>query len=346
MTTRQRLVDLACHALPALRPPVELEALPGGSLNRVFRLRDARGKTLVLKQAPPRAALAPEIALDPGRLRFEAAALRALAPQGALAAVNGRDARTPTLLAGVEHAHLLAIEDLGQRPDLADVAASGRLTDTHLDAVGAFVGRLHRISAGRPELSPRFDNAAVQQTRHRVQYSAVSGFCRRAGLADSAALGQHAEALGRRLLRPGRCLIMGDLWPRSVLVGDPQLYLLDWEFCHWGNPLQDLAHLATHLWIIARARDMDGQRWIDRFLSSYLDALGPARECLLDAQLVVDCAVHFGAEVLMRTSGPFRRGTPLHGLADSDPRMGEALSEAARHLASPHSARTFALLAT
>jgi Ser/Thr protein kinase RdoA (MazF antagonist) len=223
---------------------------------------------------------------------------------------------------------------------------AGRLTDGQLAALGGFVGRLHGLSAARPEIAARFDNADVQKTRDREQYRGVRAFCEQAGLDDPAALGRRAEALGRRLLEPGRCLVMGDLWPRSVLVGDRQLYVIDWELAHWGNPLQDLAHLAAHLWIVARARGLNGQRWIDRFLSSYLEALGPMRRCLLDAQLVVDCAVHFGAELLMRTVGPLRQGTPLQDLARDHPRVREALGAAARHLAAPERPGTFARLST
>jgi aminoglycoside phosphotransferase (APT) family kinase protein len=340
------LAKLAREALPALRRPVTLEALSGGSLNQVVRLTDARGETLVLKRALPRVATAPEIALDPGRLGFEAAALQALAPRGDLPGVAVHGMRTPRLLAWLDHAHLLLLEDLGPCPDLAAEAMAGRLTDGQLAALGGFVGRLHGLSAARPEIAPRFDNADVQKTRDRVQYRGVRAFCEQAGLDDPAALGRRAEALGRRLLGPGRCLVMGDLWPRSVLVGDPQLYVIDWELAHWGNPLQDLAHLAAHLWIVARARGLDGQRWIDRFLSSYLEALGPLRRCLLDARLVVDCAVHFGAELLMRTVGPLRQGTPLQDLARDHPRVREALGAAARHLAAPERSGTFARLAT
>jgi hypothetical protein len=120
--------------------------------------------------------------------------------------------------------------------------------------------------------------------------------------ASVAAVHTACAALGDRLEQcPGVCLVMGDLWPRSVLVThedtlqlEPVLpapgasgegarnanqgntagagprrpvaqvasqlspaaerqWLIDWEMCHWGNPAQDVAHLAAHAWMLHHA---------------------------------------------------------------------------------------------
>lgn len=98
---------------------------------------------------------------------------------------------------------------------------------------------------------------------------------------DLESLASRMEAFGERLRTPGECLIMGDLWPRSVLVAQtcpadgnvggegppadgempdtvgnkspcsasPVLKIIDWEMCHWGRPAQDIAHFAAHVWM-------------------------------------------------------------------------------------------------
>ena len=58
----------------------------------------------------------------------------------------------------------------------------------------------------------------------------------------------------------GFVLIHGDLWLRSILLSSsstsnssnstPTPWLIDWELTHWGNPAQDISHLAAHLWMI------------------------------------------------------------------------------------------------
>jgi tRNA A-37 threonylcarbamoyl transferase component Bud32 len=43
------------------------------------------------------------------------------------------------------------------------------------------------------------------------------------------------------------CLVHGDFSPKNVLVGDPGLWLIDFEVTHRGDPAFDVAFLLTHL---------------------------------------------------------------------------------------------------
>jgi aminoglycoside phosphotransferase (APT) family kinase protein len=87
---------------------------------------------------------------------------------------------------------------------------------------------------------------------------------------------------------------MGDLWPHSLLLRADGLALIDWELATAGYPLQDLAHLHAHLWLLAHQGRSDVVAFgaaIDREVEPWRDA---------------DAATHVAAELLMRAIGPFR----------------------------------------
>ena len=226
-------------------------------MNHVWRVwRGA--ESFVLKVAPPHVAAAPEIPMSPGRLSFEAWALE----QG----FHGEGVRAPRLVDRGED--WLLMEDLGDLPSLDQALLAGRVD---LAPLGRFLRTLHTRTGP--------DNSAVQQTRLQVQYAPL-------GLQD----------FGERLCSSGEHLIHGDLWPRSVLVGEGELLLIDWEFCHHGRACQDLGHLLAHLWMLEHTHGVgaEGRR---SFLAGYgLD------------QLSQDIHTHMGAEILVRAGGPFKRG--------------------------------------
>lgn len=295
-------------AFPGLGPFAEPVRLAGGSLNFVWRVASARG-SVVVKRAPPFVASLPHVPLSPRRLLLEAAALR-LFDGGPLRHVASEAARPPRLLALDEARSLLVEEDVGDGGDLAtaldDVLA--------LDRLGTFVGTLHRETIGSTVLARQFDNADVQRARLETQYARVAELAAHAGADDAPMLGGTAVALGNRLLEPGRCLVMGDLWPASVLPRDAGLRIIDWELAHYGNPAQDVAHLLAHL-LIREAIDpsLDASAAISRFLRAYVDAVGSQRSQLWSRDVVLDAGVHLGAELLARAWGPFR-------VADDHPR--------------------------
>jgi len=312
------------------------EPLEGGLLNRVWRVMTEHG-AVVVKHAPPYVASNPAIPLDPARIDFEARALSLF--QGELAHLSSERIRPPRLLARFVAESAIALEDLGDWPSLEDwlLAGGGAWP---LAALGGFIGRLHSAS-GRSLIA--LDNQGVQQTRHAVQYAPAAGFLAAGGVPDAAALGARADAFGRSLMRSGRCLVMGDLWPRSVMVlagdsayggaDDGAVRLFDWEFCHWGRPGQDLGHLAAHLWMLGHRRGLSGDWAV--FLAAY------AAERALTAEDREESALHFGCEILARTVGAFQAGYLYDGLPPDAPALREAVSVAAAALRDPLGAPLF-----
>jgi 5-methylthioribose kinase len=265
--------------------------LTGGLVNQVWRLSGSTG-SLIAKYAPPFVASRPEVPLSPLRLRYEALCLNHFG--GRTGAVS-----SPRLLAYFKAAGMVLMEDCGDLPDLGAVLKERTVDGRPL---GEWLRALHTRTAGHSEFRALLRNRDVQEVRFEEQYCKVGGWLLSQRVPDAERLGGVAEALGNRLLREGRCVIMGDLWPRSVLVAPSVLRVIDWEFSHFGSPVQDVAHLAAHCWMGAHcaADDAERARW-RRFLEQFLEAYGDLAQA--DSR---DSAIHVGAEILARTVGPFR----------------------------------------
>ncbi len=333
---------------PGFEPAGPPERLPGGNLNVVWRVPGAE-RSLIVKYAPPYIAADPDTPLDPSRLIIEARCLEALASDDLLADVARSGVRPPRLLDVNEAIPVLLMEDVGDVPALDDWLRSRapRAVQEAAPALGrrlgAFIGRLHARTHGREELAEAFDNRPMQETRHAVQYQGVADMLDRGGVSDAEELGARAESLGEDLRAPSCCLTMGDLWPRSVLMADEGLRLIDWELAHYGRPLQDVAHWCAHLWMQrhrapspAIAEAVDTLR--SAFLDAYRTALGDTAGALWTEEERRDAAVHVGAEILVRAVGPFQAGYVYAGLAPAHPAVQEAVTTAADAIRNPEDA--------
>jgi 5-methylthioribose kinase len=215
--------------------------------------------------------------------------------------------------------------------------------------LGQFIGALHLRSYRDGRLAEVFDNRTIQRTRLEVQYRAIKDLCERAGLPDADEIGRQAVALGELLLQPGLCVIMGDLWPPSILVTADGLRMIDWELAHFGRPCQDVGHLAAHLWMYIHSVPTEGaaaqaRATLQGFLSAYRSALGHKFDELFGSEGIRESALHLGAEVLVRAVGAFQDGYLYDGLGLDDPQVREAVKVAAKHIRSPESMDTFAAL--
>lgn len=274
--------EAAARGAALLGEPVQCAVrLGGGLLNHVFRLHRAGGRTAVLKHTPPHIAAQPSVPLDPERATFEAAALAWLAE-------HPQRFGAPRLIA--QDGPTMVMSDCGTLPDLGAWLAAGG-DPRVLDRLAVALRALHEAPG-----APARVNRTIQQTRLAVQYQAIGPILGEAGVSDAAALGAAAEALGRSLLAAGPVFVMGDLWPPSVLVQPGGgLVLIDWEMCTRGQRGQDVAHLAAHLWLGA-ARGALPVGLAQRFVRAY----GP-----VSAREARDSEIHFAAEILARTLGPF-----------------------------------------
>ncbi|CAN5257488.1 phosphotransferase [soil metagenome] len=310
LRTEAEILAHLSRRVPDARPAGEPQRLTGGHLNDVWRI-PAQPRSLIVKSAPPYVAALRSVPLDPDRIRFEAQSLELLGPEGLLASLCSEALRPPIAIDFDPDVHVLVMEDFGALADLGAHLRRGNGSSDWGDRLGRFVGALHAATAGDETLANLFNNSSVQQSRLTVQYRAVRRLLAESGFAAPPEVARRAAELGMRLTAPGACLTMGDLWPASILVDRDRLRLIDWEFAHYGQPAQDVAHLLGHLWMHAQqARDATGvaERLAQAFLTAYLAAVASVRPTLLDARFVPDCAVHMGAEILMRVIGPFKPG--------------------------------------
>lgn len=345
--------ELLVGTLPDFKIAGAPEQLSGGLLNHVWRVRGGPGSvpaSVIIKQTPSHIASSPGVSVDPRRIVIEAHALAAFEVDGSLAEVTALDVRPPRLLILDEPRHLLVMEDVCQCPDLEAwlhlPASNPAQAESLGTSLGRFIGTLHRVTSQRPQLAQEFDNRKIQHMRLDFQYRAVRAYAERAGLPDANALGRRAVAFGELLQQPGVVVIMGDLWPRSVIVSDEGLRVIDWELAHYGRPAQDVGHLAAHLWMQGhRAPELRvaaaAGALLRSFLAAYRGALGPVFDSLFGAAGVFESSVHFGSEVLTRTTGVFQDGYLYSGLAPDHPAIQEAAAVAARHIREPWAVDTF-----
>lgn len=346
---QQEILDFVLRRLANGRELARARPVTGGSLNYVWRIEGAHG-SVIAKQAPAYVASAPEIPLDPSRVLFEAKALALFAPDGPLAGISSALVRPPELLDVAEDEWLLIEEDLGDLVDLGDALGAGMELDEQMASLGGFISQIHLRTLGDTRLAADFDNAPIQHSRNELQYRGVAQLLEAAGVSEAGALGARAAALGARLLEPGVCLIMGDLWPRSVLLNGRELRLIDWEFCHFGSPLQDVAHLLAHLHMRELRAESEAaaeaaRRAQREFLTAYASGLSTRLAELWTSEVLRDAEIHFACELLMRTLGPFRSGYLYDGLPPDAEVTTRTVETAVEHLHRTRELETFGLLA-
>ena len=351
LTPKDILQHLNC-VLPDFEPRRMPELLTGGLVNYVWRV-DGYPKSVVVKAAPPYVATVPDIRLDPWRIIIEGRMMAAFEPGGLLAGIGSAIIRPPRLIDLDEEQGILVMEYLDDNPDFGAWLFQNQYQEASGGdigrIVGEFIGALHARSYNNQKMAQAFDNTPIQHVRLDSQYRGIKELCLRAGLPDADALGKEAVAFGKLLQQPGLCVIMGDLWPRSLLITAGGVRIIDWEFAHFGRPAQDVGHLAAHLWMHIHCAPNDdaaaqAQTALQGFLEDYRLALGPTFEALFGATGERESAIHFGAEVLVRALGAFQNGYLYDGLSLDDPKVKEAVGMAAAHLRASGNRDTFAML--
>lgn len=331
---RKELVAFARKYVPGITDNSPLETLQGGSLNFVWRIRSTSGKSVIIKHAPRYIASVPDIAFDNSRIVFEANILKAFQSRIELNQLKGLGIRPPEYLGHDSGRHLLMMEDVGSWPDMLHAV---RLTDTDVAAfgsnMGAFIAQLHLQTYQNKWFADNFANLPVQRTRLQVQYIGCQEFCRRAHMPDADKIGKLCRQLGEKLNSLGKCLIMGDLWPYSILLDREDIRLIDWELTHFGRPAQDVAHLAAHLWMMShQASGQPQKKRIDKFrlsfIKRYVKRIAKQKPQLITEEDERDFQIHFGAEILARTVGNFQNNYLYDGLPPEHPVIQEATAEA------------------
>ena len=239
--------------------PAEVEELGGGVSNIVLAVR-APGIAVVLKQALPRLRVAGEWLAKRERALAEARALElagALTPGSVPRVVDVDPLRC---------AIVIELAPPGMRTWKQDLLAG--------DAQPAVARRLGDLLAtwhGDAGAAAAFDEwDSFEQLRIDPYYRELA----RQTPALAPAVLRYAEAMATRR----SCFVHGDFSPKNVLVGDPGLWVIDFEVAHRGDPVFDVAFLVSHLVLKGIARPVAQDRTqacIVAFLEAYARPLEP-----------------------------------------------------------------------
>lgn len=335
MNTEEAVRDFLRGHCPRFAESASVTRVEGGLLNYVWRIVDD-DQTAIFKATPPYLATAPVISLDDSRFLFEARALREFARGGAFEKLCSDDVWPPALTDVFEDERVLLMEDVGDVPNLSawlERKASPDAVPKKAALLGEFVGKLHSTTFEDEKLMQGFNNLPIQVTRNRLQYQFVGPALKEWAHSNWKIVDERSRNAGRRFLSHGVCLTMGDLWPRSILMAQGGMRIIDWEFCHYGHPAQDVAHLSAHLWMLGHCAMSDAERkrfevFNEHFLTSYLETVCSAQPSLIDTtDFDLLHRIHFGCEILARSVGHFEKNY-LYDLPETHGKKKEAIERA------------------
>lgn len=258
---------------PAAARAATAQSLGGGVSNVVVRV-DAPGEPggLVLKQSLPRLRVEQEWLADPERIYREAASLRYLAevlPASALPKVVHEDR--------ANYLFIMTAAPAGG-VNWKDALLAGNVDPGAANQVGTLLGRIHQHSAVTddriPEELEQFaDQRCFVQLRIDPYHRAIAAV--HPNLANAIAI-EAQRMLNRRL-----ALVHGDYSPKNVIVAGSgaaaEVFLLDFEVAHLGNPVFDPAFMLNHLTLKAIHQPRLAGEYnaaARAFWSAYLDNAG------------------------------------------------------------------------
>jgi aminoglycoside phosphotransferase (APT) family kinase protein len=240
--------------------PAHVVELGGGVSNLVLAIT-TRERRVVFKQALPRLRVADEWLAKRERALAEARALtiaRGLAP-GSVPRVIDVDPERCAITIEAAPPDWRAWKDDLLRGE-ADLAVADRL--------GRLLATWHRGTWGAVRELDEWES--FEQLRIDPYYREVA----RRHPAHAGAIVGYADAMARRRT----CLVHGDFSPKNVLVGGKDLWVIDFEVAHYGDPAFDLAFLISHLLLKAVALPSSQAgllACVERFDGAYRSAAAP-----------------------------------------------------------------------
>lgn len=264
----------------------QVRVLEGGVSCTVLAV-DTPRRRVVVKQPLAQLRVARTWLADPSRAGVEAAALEVLhrlTPDA-----------VPGLLDADPELDVLVLEAAPAswttwKSELLD----GRVAPAVAARLAVVLARWHTGTTVVSALDPRFlDTTGFDELRITPFHRAVQQ--QHPGVADIV-----QDLIGAMLTRR-LCLVHGDFSPKNVLVGDGQVWVLDLEVAHVGDPTFDLAFLITHLLLKAVHLPACGhalQECAQAFLATYAQEVVPPLLGSSDHLLT-----HVGCLLLARVDG-------------------------------------------
>ena len=255
---------------------VEVHELGGGISNAVLGYRSARACGVV-KQARGRIRVADEWYCDVRRIFNDRDAMRLLGrilPEGTVPSVIDADDENfaYTMTCAPEAAVLW-------KPLLLDGIVGEGLAAT----AGRLLAIVHGASRSDAALEARFvDLELLGQVRIDPYYDTTA--------ARNPDVAQEIQDAAKRLQTERRALVLGDYIPKNLFaLGDSDLFIVDFEIAHYGEPAYDTASFANHLLLKAIRRPMWQDRYrqaLDAFWSAYSAGLPPAERPIVERETI------------------------------------------------------------
>ncbi|MEO8467903.1 MAG: aminoglycoside phosphotransferase family protein [Gammaproteobacteria bacterium] len=228
------LDDFLCaNGLADRDEPAVWHALTGGVSSEIWRV-DLRQHSLCVKRALPKLKVASDWQAPISRNIYEWRWLSFVAEH--LPEV------VPRPLAHDEKAGVLAMSFLPpeQFPIWKSRLLSGIVTPDVAAQVGSVLGRIHELSAKRPDLARSFDSLDNFHALRLEPYLLTTA-------ARHPELSERLKGLAERTASVASALVHGDVSPKNILIGADGPVFLDAECAWYGDPAFDLAFCLNHL---------------------------------------------------------------------------------------------------
>jgi aminoglycoside phosphotransferase (APT) family kinase protein len=240
--------------------PADVIELGGGVSNLVLAIT-TRERRVVFKQALPRLRVADEWLAKRERALAEARALtiaHELTPGSVPRVIDVDPERCAITIEAAPRDWRVWKDDL----------LRGEADPAVADQLGRLLATWHRGTRGGMRELDEWES--FEQLRIDPYYHEVA----RRHPAQAGAIIGYADAMaGRR-----SCLVHGDFSPKNVLVGDPGLWVIDFEVAHYGDPAFDVAFLISHLVLKALALPSSQAALLacaERFVAAYRSEAAP-----------------------------------------------------------------------
>ncbi|MBI3837681.1 MAG: phosphotransferase [Planctomycetia bacterium] len=234
---------------------------PGdGNMNLTIRAITDR-RSLIVKQARPWVEKYDHIPAPWERIEYECRFYRRIASVPEVAE------RMPRLLGADMEARAMLLEDLVDARSFASLYADDSLAQDELRQLAHYLRSLHEATRGSAD--PGFANLAMRRLNHQhifevpmTENNGIDLERLECGLTSAAArLREDAtyrgliRYAGQRYLSAGTVLVHGDYFPGSWLRTAKGVFVIDPEFCFYGDPEVDLGCAIAHFRLAQQPRE-------------------------------------------------------------------------------------------
>lgn len=271
---------------------------PGeGNMNLTLRVITNQ-RTLIVKQARPWVEKYDHISAPWDRVEYEHRFYQRIQ------SIPDVAAWMPTLLHADMVARVLVLEDLGDAQPLTSLYAGQKLSDHELHQLAGYLRTLHEATRGAAD--PALANMEMRRLNHQhifeiplEENNGIDLEHLERGLSSAAArlrndstYLERVSSTGNRYLSTGSVLLHGDFFPGSWLGTADGIFVIDPEFCFYGDPEFDLGCAIAHLCLAGQPLEQ-----AQAFLQAYTE---PRDGIAIDSSLLTSYAA---TEVMRRLIG-------------------------------------------